>query len=557
MRSRRGFVSLRGALTLAAVLAVAYFALLPLTLVLRSALQGESPWSSFRAVLERPANHSALASTLWVSSGTALLAVLIGLPMGWLVAGTDLPGGRLFRSLLSLPYTVPPYIGALAWTYLASDRTGWINVAARSLGFQGPLVNVYSMSGIVLVQGVFFAPLVLMGVAEACARIDGALLEAARVSGASPARAVADVVWPLVRRAAVGGALLAFLASGASYGVPALLGPSARPPVTVLTTRIKAYIDMHTTRGFGQATALSAMLFCIALLFPLASAFADPSASSAATRPTSTAITRLGGLRWPAALLASGLFLVTVALPFGALVLSSLITEASHGLTASNLSLVHWKTVLGRGTVLAAIGHSLLLAAGAATVALVVGGLLAYHEVRSPSRWRWLPPLMAAIPYGTPGTVLAIGLILAFISDAWGLNLYGSLWLLLVAYTIKELALAYRLVREGLLSVHPSLEEAARISGAGWGRAVRDVLVPMMAGHLAAAWFLVFMPSIGELTMSVLLFGPDTETVGTVLFALTSYEDPAAASVLAVLVVTIVVALNLFVRKLSRGRYGI
>src|SRR5690606_36053318 len=130
-----------------------------------------------------------------------------------------------------------------------------------------------------------------------------------------------------------------FLASGASYGVPALLGPSARPPVTVLTTRIKGYIDLHTTRGFGQATALSAMLFGMALLFPLASALADPSASAAATRPTKAAVTRLGRWRWPAALVTTGLFLVTVALPSGALVLSSFITSVSHGLSFDNLSL--------------------------------------------------------------------------------------------------------------------------------------------------------------------------------------------------------------------------
>lgn len=550
-------LSARTALTAAGVALVGYFALLPLLLVLSSAFKGETPLAYFASVLERPTNYTALAWTLKVSAGSALIAVLLGVPLGWLVGGTDLPGARACRSLLSLPYTVPPYIGALAWTYLASDRSGWLNVAARALGLDGPLVNIYSAAGVMFVQGVFFAPLVLMGVAEACARIDASLLEAARVAGASQARAVRDVTWPLIRRAAVGGALLAFLASAASYGVPAILGPSARPPVTVLTTRIKGYIDLHTPRGFGQATALSALLFGMALLFPLASGLADPSASAAATRPAVPAVTRLGRWRTPAAIVVALLFGLTVALPLGALILSSLLANVGAGLAWSNLSLVHWTTLLWRADVLHAVANSLMLAAGAATAALAVGGVLAYNEVRSGSRWRWLPAAAAAIPYGTPGTVLAMGLILAFTTSRWGVSLYGTFWMLLVAYAIKELALAYRLVRDGLLSVHPSLEEAARVSGATWGRSVVDVLLPMMRGHLAAAWFLVFMPSVGELTMSILLFGPETQTIGTLLFELSSYEDPAAASVLAVFVVGLVVVVNGMVRWMSNGKYGI
>jgi iron(III) transport system permease protein len=173
--------------------------------------------------------------------------------------------------------------------------------------------------------------------------------------------------------------------------------------------------------------------------------------------------------------------------------------------------------------------------------------MIAYHEAQSRSRWRWVGAALASVPYATPGTVLAIGMILAF-TGAWGLNLYNTAWILLVAYSVKELAIAYRLAREGISQVHPSMEEAARTCGASWGRAQVDVLIPLVRGHLVVAWFLVFMPSFGELTMSILLFGPDTPTVGTLLFELSSYEDPAAAAVLAVVIVGVVIGASGVVR---------
>ncbi|MBI4860996.1 MAG: iron ABC transporter permease [Candidatus Riflebacteria bacterium] len=545
----------RTAVGLGCLALVAYFALLPLALLVVKSFKGAGLFDNYALVLSSSANLRAVWWTFAVSAGAAVVALAMGLPLGWLVTATDLPAPRLWRSLFTLPYAIPSFIVALAWTYLASERSGWLNrIAVEHLGLSSALLNVYSATGMILVMGVFFSPLVLMGVAESLARIDPALLEAARLSGASPGRALLDVAWPLVRRSALGGALLAFLATAASYGVPALLGPSAHPPVHVLTTRVKAYIDLHTTRGFNQAIALSAGLFLLAFLFPLASAAMGGSDRGASARPPRPARTRLGPWRWPCFAAVAAVFFGAVALPFLALLVSSFMTNAGLGFSPENLSLIHWKTVLSRSDARTAIVNSLLLAGGAATVALIVAGLIAHGEARSASRFRWVPAALLSIPYATPGTVLAIGSILAF-TGGWGLNLFNTAWILLVAYAVKEGALAYRMVREGLAEVHPSMEEAARISGASWGRSIVDVLLPLIRGNLVAAWLLVFMPSFGELTMSVLLFGPQTQTVGTLLFELSSYEDPAAASVLAVIVVVVVIAASLAVRRLSGGRH--
>lgn len=555
--SRSGWASPAALVGAVAVGLLLYFCVLPLALLVKHSFQGGDPFASYRLVASRAANWSALKGTLTVASGAAAIAFLLGVPLGWLVAATDLPGARSWRSLLALPYVVPAYIGAVGWTYLLSDRAGWLNrLLTEGLGAPALPVSIYSLEGIIFIEGVFFSPFVLMAVAEAVERIDPALEEAARVSGAGPVRVWLDVTWPMVRRAALGGALLAFLGTCASYGVPAVLGPSARPPVSVLTTRIKGYIDLHTTGGFRQATALSAVLLLAALAFPLAERTSGSDSRSAGTRPAGRKPVALG--RWRTAALAGvgAVFGLTTFLPILALLISSLMENVGRGFSWENLSLVHYWVVLRRPEAGLALRNSFLLAASAATLAVGVGGTLALMQARGGLRWGSVLTPLAWLPYAAPGTVLAIGAILAY-TGAWGINLYGTLWMLLAAYAAKYLALAYRMAAAGIEQVHPSMEEAARISGASRLRSILEVLVPMVRGHLVAAWFLVFMPSFGELTMSILLFGPDTPTLGTMLFELQSYEDPSAASVLAVLIVAVILLSNALVRRLSGGRYGI
>ncbi|MBI3893004.1 MAG: iron ABC transporter permease [Candidatus Wallbacteria bacterium] len=555
--SKLGRVSVAALLAFVAAGLLAYFGLLPLALLVRHSFQGAEPFASYALVASRSANWTALRGTLTIATGAAAIAFLLGVPLGWLVAATDLPMARVWRSLLALPYVIPAYIGAVGWTYLLSGKAGWLDrLWTEGLGLPALPFSIYSLGGIVFVEGAFFSPFVLMAVAEAVERIDPALEEAARVSGAGPVRVWLEVTWPLVRRAALGGVLMAFLGTCASYGVPAVLGPSARPSVSVLTTRIKGYIDLHTTGGFRQATALSAVLLLAALVFPLAERAGGGDARAAGARPSARRPASLGRWRAPALAMVAGVFGVTTLAPIMALGISSLMGNVGRGFRLENLSLVHYWVVLGRPDALLALKNSVLAAAAAATLAVVIGTALALVAARGGGRFGAVLAALPWLPYAAPGTVLAIGIILAF-TGAWGLNLYGTLWMLLVAYTAKYLALACRMAAAGIEQVHPSMEEAARVSGASRLRAVGEVLVPMIRGHLAAAWFLVFMPSFGELTMSVLLFGPDTPTLGTTLFELQSYEDPSAASVLAVLIVAVILLSNFLVRRLSGGRYGI
>jgi iron(III) transport system permease protein len=201
-----------------------------------------------------------------------------------------------------------------------------------------------------------------------------------------------------------------------------------------------------------------------------------------------------------------------------------------------------------------AILTSLGLAAIAATAAVALGGVIAWLQVKTRTKGRGLLSGLAALPLATPGTVLALGLILVWTRPV---RLTNTIWILLIAYVAKYVALAARSIGEGLGTVDDALPEAARVSGARGFFLLRTIWIPLVLPSIVAGWFLVFMPAFSELTMSVLLVGSETQTVGTQMFKMRDYSSPTSASVLATVVLALVIGSNLILRRLSKGRYGV
>ena len=269
--------------------------------------------------------------------------------------------------------------------------------------------------------------------------------------------------------------------------------------------------------------------------------------------PRSLAIS-LGTARWPLFALVATVAFVVVVLPLSTVAFSSIVRHAGD-IAPDGWTLSRYRTLLtGSSDLGRCLLHSLGLAAGAATVAALVGSLIAVLKVRGRGRTRALPDLLASVPYATPGTVVAIGLILLLTRPVF---LVGTLWILLIAYVIKYLAFPARTMADCLGQVDVSLEEAARVSGASPLTVARTIQLPLLLPGLVAGWFLVFLPAFSELTMSVLLVGADLETIGTFLFELQQYKDPPSGSVLAVVVIATVVVCNGTVKLLTRGRFGL
>ncbi|RKH96662.1 iron ABC transporter permease [Corallococcus sp. AB038B] len=493
------------------------------------------------------AESGALLNTLGISLGATAWALCLGAPLAFLLFRTDLPLRGAFTVLFTLPSAIPAFIWGMGWLSLASPRAGYLN---RMLG--ADVFDLYGAAGIAFVEGLSGLPLVLLAGAAALRRVDPALEEAARVCGASPLRAVLNTTVPLVMPALLSGAVMVFLMAASSFGVPYLLGVSASPPTRVLTTRIYELVLLGSEEGLPRASVLASFLL---LLTPLALGLTWVLGRSGRVRlnagkGVSPRVLGLGTWR-TAALAGVGLVGgVLVVLPLAAILLTSLQRSFGAALTWDTLTLSHWSGVLWDARTLRATGRSVLLAAGAGL--LVVGlGLAGALLRRAFRRGGAAVEAMAVWPFAVPGTVLALALLVAFSRDwrlvvldrvAFVLALAHTPWLMLVGYVGKYLALGERNSSEALAQVDPSLAEAARVGGAGPVRAFVDATLPLLRPALVVAFVLAFLACATEITLSVLLVPAGSEVLGTLLFELQSYADPAAAAVLACAFVALVVA---------------
>lgn len=524
-----------GVIALATPLAL--FALLPLAKLIAQGL-------GHLDAIASPEARRALTGTLLTSTGAAIFAFLVGLPLAVLLVRTDLPLRRVLRAIFTLPTALPPFIFGMGWVALANPKAGLLNLALGT----GTL-DIYGAPGIAFVLGACGLPLVVLAASASLERVDASLEEAARLCGAGPLRTLAAVSVPLALPAALSGAALVFLFSASAFGVPYLLGVTASPPTTTLTTHVYGLV-LTGKGGLASAGAIALVLLALASFVLLASRIAAragrvrlASGKGIKLRPLA-----LGGLRAP---LGAGVILVAlslVALPLAAVFLTSL--EPSFG-RLEDLSLQHWQRLIHTPRVASAALRSVGLSLAAAGFVTAIGLAYAVGRTRLGTLGRGLE-LAAAWPYAVPGTVLGMALLISFSMDwrvvlgnrlAFVLALANTLWLVLVAYIARHLAFGVRHASDGLSQTDPSLTEAARVCGAGGARAFVDATLPQLRAPLTAAFTLTFLTCATELTLSVLLVPTGQDLLGTLLFELMSYADPAAASVLAGGFVLIVLAM--------------
>lgn len=520
---------------------ILFFAIGPVAVLL---LRGVGAMSG-AALSALSAELGALGSTLVISLGAAVFALVAGAPLSVLLFRTDLPLRGAFTVLFTLPSAIPAFIWGMGWLLLASPRAGYLN---RLLG-EGSL-DIYGAAGIAFVEGLSGLPLVLLAGAAAFRRVDPALEEAARVCGASPVRALLATTFPLALPSLLSGAVMVFLMTASSFGVPYILGVSASPPTRVLTTRIYELILLGGEDNLARAVVLAAVL----LLFTPLALWANWALGRSgrvrlsAGKGVSPRAFPLGRARSLATAAVGAVATLLVLLPLGAIVLTSVQRSFGAELAWESLTVMHWSGVLLEPRTLRAAGRSLLLAAGAGALVCAFGlaGAVIRRQFR---RFGAGVEALAVWPYAVPGTVLAMALLIAFSRDlrfvlldrvAFVLALAHTPWLLLIAYVAKYLALGAQNSSEALAQVDPSLAEAARVSGAGPLRAFIDAPLPLLRPALVAAFVLAFLACATEITMSVLLIPAGSEVLGTLLFELQSYADPSAAAVLACAFVALV-----------------
>src|SRR6266545_4221437 len=460
---------------------------------------------SYQKVFSYPSYYRSLLNSVWISCATGAMCMIVGTLLAFLVIRTDLPGKRTLRTLLVLPYALPSFFAAIAWIQLLGPQGYLARIFFHFSGWDTAPWNIYSAGGIVFVLTVHYFILVFITVAGALERMDASLEEAARASGANTFQIMSKITLPLVLPAILAGGLLAFIGALANFGIPALLGMRAR--FFVLTTSIYYALAIP---DFGLATALSSMLVLVALV-TMALQFGIQRGESRFTVISGKAVhpseLKLRRIRHPLFLMTSVLVVFISILPILSMVLTAVMRYWGAPFTAANLTLQNFAYVLRFEAAQRAIMNSMFL-----------GTVISYLHVKAKLRGSRVLDFLATIPYAVPHTVIAIAMILAWARPP--VSLYGTLWIILVAYLAVYLPFAVRTTNSTLQQVHDSLEEAAKASGAKLFPRLRDIILPLTRPGMIAGWILVFMPALRELTVSILLYAYHTETIGVVVYNL-------------------------------------
>lgn len=517
-------------------------------------------WKMFQQVILNPENVEAMWNTIKISLWVTLIGTIIGLFFAWLIGRSDIPLKNLMKTLFTIPYMFPPFFGAMAWNLLLAPRSGYLNKWYMSVtGAQTPLFNINSIAGIILVEVCYYFPFVFIQVSSALERMDPTLEESARISGASQWYVIRKITLPLVLPATAAGSMLILISSLSNFGVPAILGFSEN--IFTLPTKIYQLINRSagSFQGIREGAALSVLLIGVVVLALYLQRLVLRAGSYDIIRGKSMRpmLIKLRGAKVPLLLICFLLLFVIVITPLYMIFAVGCLKAYGLPLSIQNMTLDNYKYILTQSTMVKdAVKNSLFLSISAGIIAMFLGVMIAYVIVKVKPRGGLLLELLALLPYSVPGIVLGIGVILVW-SGTFGINLYNTIWIILIAYIARYVAFAMKSASASLEQVHYSLEEAARSCGASHLESLKDITLPLIRPGMVAGFFLIFLPAMRELTTSVLLYGPFTRTLGVAIYSINSEGNTVQASALASVTILIIIAGNLVLRYITRERKGI
>ena len=493
-------------------------------------------FDNFNGILQYP---QILLNTLTVSVAATVMALVFGFVMAWILTRTNVPGRHLFEQLMAVPYYLTPLLGALAWSLLGSPESGFINQIWRALGGNGHLIDINTAYGIAWVMALFEGSVAFVMIAAVMKSMDPALEEASQVMGASRLRTMLRITLPLVVPGVLGAAIFVFAEMLGSFAAALVLGLPSR--YYVITTAIYQLVQQYPPKiqvAAAMGVSLFAVMFFMLFLYRrIVMAGSYVTITGKAFRPR---VADVGPLRYVLLGVCLLYLLAAVGLPLATLLYASLQKIAVAFPTADNWTLENFRVAMTMNAVRSALGNSLLLGFGTATIGVVLMGLLAWLIYRSRLPGSGLIEYVVMFPQAVPRLVFAFGLMWAWV--VFPIPIYGTLWLLLLAYLTVFLPLGVRTIAGVMLQIDKSLEECAQMCGASWAFRVRTVTIPLLVPGLVAAWLLLFIASIRELGASILLMGPHSKVITPSIVESwfgTSSELTAALALIQTLVVAI------------------
>ena len=471
----------------------------------------------------------------------ASIAALIGTPLAWLIARTDMPGRKGFRALITAAFVTPSFIGAEAWILLAAPNSGWINRAIASFTHadHGPL-NIFSLGGAIFVMALYNVPYTFTFVAGGLELLAVELEDASSTLGASAWRTMRSITLPLVMPAIIAGFIMSFLEALAEFGAPAFLLIPAR--AQVITTQLYLFFQYPSRVELAAAYAMPLLGVTAILLLAQRRLLGRKRYTMIGSKGARRNLIALGKARWPIFALAIVPPMLSVGLPYLALLGTSLSRSWGRGPVFGNLTFYwyHW-AIFDNPEAKNAILHSFSYSFVAATIALAIAMTVAFAVSRKLVPLGGLFAFVCMAPFVVPGIILAIGFFSAYSHPP--LLLYGTAWILIVAFATRFLPIAFSNLMTALQTLSVDLENAAQTLGAGRIRTLFSITLPLLRTGMLSAWLLAFIPALRELSCAIFLFTPSTAVMSTVIFDFSDAGNFEAVATLGIVIMAITLVL--------------
>lgn len=461
-----------------------------------------------------------LWNSIYIAFAKTAISIVLAVLFAWIVARTDTPFRGAFEVLLALPFFIPPIITATAWSLLGNPRVGAINTFWRWIsGTDGTLVNVFSYGGVIwhLVQHT--VPFLFLLLVDAFRAMDPSLEESSRMSGASRSQTFFRITLILMLPVISSAFILSFMRGIEAFESPLFFGTPAN--IQVIVTEIYRAINRNATADYQYATALgvSIMVFLFVLVVIQWRLLRGRSFQTVTGKGYSPRVVKLGRWRWVTFALCLAFFLVSVVLPLGQLILGSFFKFVGF-YQWDMLTLDHYKSVFTNKDIARAVRNTLLLGVTGATATMFLGSIIAYVSVRTQWRGRSLMDALAWLPWMMPGMVLGIGLLWGYAVIPGPVQIYGTIWALLLAYMTLGTPLAVQIMSGSYRQLSFDLEESSRVHGASWWQTLWRVLIALSWPAFAVGWTLTFFGIMRELSASVLLYAVNVDVLSVVMLGL-------------------------------------
>jgi iron(III) transport system permease protein len=549
----------------ACVIFTAYIAVIPLAFLL---------WQSFRTpqtatvdAVFTLGNYTTAYGSLetlrlfWTSLqfafGTAVFAFVLGTGLAWMNERTNTPFKALFFALSIIPLVIPSILFTVSWILLASPQIGIVNLVLQGqFGLAEPPFNIYSLAGMIWVDGLHYSPMAFLLMTAAFRAMDPSLEESATMSGASVLQVARRVTLRLVWPAIVATILILFVRAIESFEVPALLGlPTG---IEVFTSAIYQAVHRYPSQvGLASAYAAALLVITTAGVYFVSTLSSRGSKYATMTgkgfRPRQI---DLGRWRWFTAAIFGVYFLLIVVMPFSVLLWSSFqrFYSVPSMEAVRNLTLDPYRFILDYPNLPRAVWNSALLSFAAATIVMLVTSVICWIVVKTKIRGRWILDNIASLPMVFPGLVLGLSIMIFYLNVDVGV--YGTIWIMLIAYVTRFMPYGLRYNTTSMLQIHRELEESAAMSGASWGVTFRRIILPLLKPGLLAGWIYVMIVSIRELSTSILLYSPDTQVISIVIWELWENGQYVELSALGVMFILALLVLVLVAQWLGK-KYGV